>query len=177
MLLSTLGSAGSRLELAAPLSINMSVLRLCYTQPQMQVTLRPVDTSNWREVAGLEVSREQRAFVAEPSYYLALCCYDTWNPLAIYAGEQAVGFMMWGIDDDNSCWLGGILIDRAQQRQGYGESAVIEAISMLGEKTGSTSFALSYLPENTVARRLYQKLGFVETGEPEGEEIVARKSV
>ena len=141
------------------------------------IMLRLVDGDNWREVANLEVTPEQRAFVAEPSYYLALCCYDTWNPLAIYAGEEIVGFMMWGVDDDRSCWLGGILIDRAQQRQGYGRAAVDEAIVTLGKKTGSTAFALSYLPTNTVARRLYQNLGFIETGELEDDELVARKTV
>ncbi len=83
------------------------------------VTLRPVDGENWREVVGLEVSPGQRAFVAEPSYYLTLCCYgSTWNPLAVYVGEQVVGFMMWGVDDDKSCWLGGILIDKTQQQRG-----------------------------------------------------------
>lgn len=128
-------------------------------------------------MAGLEVTPEQRAFVAQPSYYLALCCYDTWNPLAIYASEQVVGFMMWGIDDDKSCWLGGVLVNQAQQRRGHGRDAVVEAVAILGEKTGSEVFALSYLPSNTVARRLYQQLGFVETGELEDDEVVARKVV
>ena len=144
---------------------------------RLPVTLRPVDADNWRAVVGLEVTPEQRAFVAEPSYYLALCCYDTWNPLAIYAGEQVVGFMMWGIDDDKSCWLGGVLIDQTQQRRGYGRNAVTEAVALLGKQTGSETFALSYLPSNTVARQLYQGLGFVETGELEDDEIVARKVV
>ena len=35
--------------------------------------LHPVDRDNWREVAKLEVTEAQREFVAEPSYYLALC--------------------------------------------------------------------------------------------------------
>lgn len=102
-----------------------------YVQPP--VTLRAVDKTNWREVARLVVSLEQRAFVAQPSYYLA-CRYDLWNPLAIYAGEQVVGFTMWAVDDDTSCWLGGILIDHTQQRRGYGRKAVIEAVSMLRQQ-------------------------------------------
>lgn len=149
------------------------------SSPRLPVTLRLVDKDNWREVASLEVTPEQRVFVAEPSYYLALCCYDIWNPLAVYAGEQVVGFiiMMWGIDDDKSCWFGGILIDHRQQRRDYGREAVIGAVAMLGEKTVSETFALSYLPANTVARQLYKILGFMETGELEGDEIVARKVV
>ena len=40
-----------------------------------QVSLHPVDQDNWRAIANLKVSEPQREFVAEPSYYLALCCY------------------------------------------------------------------------------------------------------
>ena len=39
------------------------------------VSLRPVGQDNWRNVAKLKVSEAQREFVAEPSYYLTLCCY------------------------------------------------------------------------------------------------------
>ena len=91
---------------------------------ESRVTLHTVTSDNWRDVAALELTEVQRAFVAEPSYYLALCCYgDDWHPLAI------------------------------------------------------STDALSYSPSNTAARHLYQTLGFVETDEWEGDEIVARLSV
>ena len=142
-----------------------------------RVHVRPVDSDNWRAVCALEVTVEQRAFVAEPSYYLALCCYDTWNPLAVYLEDAVIGFMMWGIDDDGSCWLGGILIDRARQRRGYGRETVQEAIAVLSEQNGAPEFALSYQPVNAAARELYASMGFVETGETEGDEVVARMRV
>jgi diamine N-acetyltransferase len=44
------------------------------------------------------------------------------------------------------------------------------------ETQGCRSCALSYSPQNTVARALYQSLGFVETGEIEDGELVARLS-
>lgn len=142
---------------------------------ETRTTLRPVDRNNWREVAKLYVTPLQREFVAEPCYYLALCCYDgTWKPLAIYLGEQVIGFMMWVVDPaDGSCWLGGILVDKNYQRQGYGRQAIQGAIAMLAEEHGYQQFALSYSPEN-LAKRLYHSLGFIETGEWEGDEIVAR---
>lgn len=139
-----------------------------------QVTVRPVDANNWREVSALGTTQAQRTFVAEPTFYLALCCYDTWNPLAIYLGETVIGFMMWGIDDDESCWLGGILIDQAHQQKGYGRRAVQEALGILNKQTGASEFALSYRPNNAVARQLYTSMGFVETGEMEDDEVVAR---
>jgi diamine N-acetyltransferase len=141
--------------------------------------LRPVDQDNWRHVANLNVSEIQREFVAEPSYYLALCCYgNDWHPLAICLDEQVIGFMMWALDPaDGSCWLGGILVHQGMQKRGYGTRAVQAAIAMLRDKYGHRNFALSYQPANLVARRLYSKLGFIETSEWEDDEIVARLSL
>ena len=145
---------------------------------ETQVTLHPVNRDNWREVAKLEVSESQREFVAEPLYYLALCNYGRlWQPLAIYLGDQVIGFMMWALDsDDGSCWLGGILIDQKQQRKGYGRKAIQTAIRMLADEHRYQHFALSYSPENS-AKKLYHSLGFIETDEWEGDEIVARLSL
>ena len=138
-----------------------------------KVTVQPVNGGNWRDVCALRVTEDQRAFVAEPSYYLALCCYDTWNPLAIYLGATVIGFMMWGVDDNESCWLGGILIDTKHQNKGHGRKAVREAVAVLSKQTGAAEFALSYQPTN-VAKHLYGSVGFVETGETEDDEVVAR---
>ena len=140
------------------------------------VTLEPVAAHNWRAVSKLEVGPEQREFVADPNFYLALCAYDPplWNPLAILADGVVIGFLMWAIDSsDGSAWLGGITIDRGHQRKGYGARAVQAAITMLADHQVS-HFALSYHPTNLVASRLYSRLGFVETLELEGDEIVAR---
>ena len=144
-----------------------------------RVSLNAVSSDNWRDVAALEVTEAQRAFVAEPSYYLALCCYgNDWHPLAICADARVIGFIMWAVDPaDGSCWLGGMLIDQVCQGQGYGREAVRAAIMMLWEADGYQDFALSYSPSNTRARHLYEMLGFVETDEWEGDEIVARLSV
>ena len=143
-----------------------------------RVDLRPVDRTNWRDVARLTVTAEQERFVATPTYYLALCTYgEVWHPLAAHVGSPVVGFLMWGIDDaDDSCWLGGILVDRSHQGHGVGRAIVRKALDLLRVQTGRTEFALSYQPENLVARRLYAGLGFIETGEEDDGEVVARMS-
>ena len=142
------------------------------------VQLRPVTRDNWRDVAKLRVAESQRRFVAEPSHYLALCCYGgDWQPLAVYLGERVIGFLMWAVDPaDGSCWLGGILVDQSCQRRGYGRQAIQAAIAMLAEQHRHRHFALSYSPDNP-AKHLYHKLGFIETNEWEGDEIVARLSL
>lgn len=144
-----------------------------------QVSLRPVDSDNWRGVANLQVTEAQREFVAEPSRYLALCCYgNDWNPLAVYLGEHIIGFMMWAVDPaDGSCWLGGIMIDQSHQGKGYGRQATERAISLLAEEHDFVDFALSYKPTNMIAKHLYQSLGFSETDQWEDDEKVARFSL
>ena len=141
------------------------------------VTLEPVGPDNWRACAELTVAASQQRFVAAVSYYLALCAYDdgTWNPLAVRAEQDIVGFVMWAIDTDDSFWIGGLVIDARHQRKGYGTAVVDEMVSRA--KAEGRPVALSYELDNTVARSLYGKLGFVETGETVDDELVARRRV
>jgi diamine N-acetyltransferase len=144
--------------------------------PLHDPVLVPVDASTWRAVADLEVDAAQRRFVAEPSRYLALCAYGgEWTPLAVRLGDEVIGMLMWAIDpEDGSCWLGGVLVDRRWQRRGLGRRAVAQALAQLSDAARAGGFALSYHPDNDAARRTYRALGFVETGETEGDEVVAR---
>jgi diamine N-acetyltransferase len=140
------------------------------------IELVEVTGENWRDVADLTVAEGQQEFVAQPCHYLCLCAYGgLWKPLAIRRDGVVVGFVMWAVDEeDGSCWLGGILVDREHQGRGVGRSAVTKAMERLAGQIGCEEFALSYSPGNAVARHLYTSMGFVETGEREGEEIVAR---
>jgi diamine N-acetyltransferase len=143
-----------------------------------RVTLVPVGADDWRDVSGLKVTEAQRAFVAEPADYLALCADGgVWNPVAVRLGERVIGFVMWAIDpEDESCWLGGLLIDARHQRQGHGRRTLEAVLDLLVGDHGRRDFALAYHPDNP-AKSLYQALGFRETGEVDGDEVVARWSV
>ena len=80
---------------------------------------------------------------------------------------------MWVHDPtDNACWIGGLLIDRAHQGHGRGRSAM-NALIAIARASGAPCVKLSYDADNTVARSLYAQLGFRETGELEGTEVVA----
>lgn len=137
--------------------------------------LHPVDADNWRAVKALEVLDSQKDFVAQPSHYLCLCAYGKdWHPFAVSLGDRVIGFLMWAYDEgEQSCWLGGIIIDKAYQRQGHGRGAVQCALGLLSATRGFKNFALSYQPNNP-AKKLYAELGFMETDEWEDDEIVAR---
>jgi diamine N-acetyltransferase len=146
----------------------------------VDVSLVEVSTANWRACAALRVEEDQRRWVADVTYYLCLCTYgDTWHPLAIEVENEVVGFLMWGVDDDESRWIGGLVIDAAHQRHGVARAAVTEAIRLLIAQPGCTGVALSYNATNQAARSLYAGLGFVETDETEddGAELVNRLSL
>ncbi len=142
------------------------------------IELRHVDADNWRACADLEVAAGQRDFVSPVARYLCLCHYgDIWQPLAVYAGDEVVGFAMWAVDPgDQSGWIGGLVIDQARQRKGYGRATALALMQRLLKTEGCCSCALSYSPHNAAARALYASLGFVETGAREDDEIVARFS-
>jgi diamine N-acetyltransferase len=139
------------------------------------IQLVEVDSSNWRQVAAVMPLPDQTEFVAPVTYYLCLAHFGgLWHSLAIATQGSIVGHVMWAVDEsDGSVWLGGLVIDGAHQRQGYGQAAVTAFLDRF-HRNGRSDVALSYAPENTRARALYRALGFVETGEMEGDEIVAR---
>ncbi len=141
------------------------------------VSLREVDAGNWKAVARVEVKDEQREFVAPVTYYLCLCHYTgTWKPLAIYEGNEVVGFVMSAIDPtDNSGWIGGLIIDAQHQNRGLARAAVETLLREFRDVHGCTSAALSYSPAHVRARTLYALLGFEVTGEFRDDEPVARR--
>ena len=142
--------------------------------PTIQLT--EVTADNWRACADLEVTADQQAFVAPVTRYLCLCHYGSvWRPLAVTAGGEVVGFVIWAVDhDDHSGWIGGLVIGREHQRRGYGRAAVLALVERLRRDEGCPAAALSYSADNAAARALYAALGFAETGEREDDELVAR---
>ncbi|MFG1778365.1 GNAT family N-acetyltransferase [Micromonospora sp. NPDC049051] len=141
-----------------------------------RVTLRPVDDDNWRAVADVAPRDDQRAWVAALAarYLLLTTRSDVWTSLAVYADETVAGHVMWGVDDDGSRWIGGMVIDAAEQDRGVGRAAVRTLAGWLGgQDGGGHPVRLSYHPDNVQAARLYTSLGFVPTGAMEDDELVA----
>ncbi len=142
----------------------------------MQIELVEVTKDNWRDVAAVEPLPDQARFVAPVTRYLCLGLFDgEWHSLGVVDGERTVGHVMWAFDpDEDAHWIGGVVIDAAEQGRGVGRATVLALIEWLRRREDARHFALSYLPDNTTARHLYRSLGFVETGEMADDEIVAR---
>ena len=145
----------------------------------MEISFRPVTRANFSAVVELTVMPEQEDFVSSNLYSIAEAYLEpTWTPLAIYAGDDLVGFAMFGCDDaTGNWWIMRYMIDAQHQGKGYGTAALRLLIDLMVERHGCGEIFLGYAPDNDVAGRLYARMGFAPTGEIIGGEIVARLAV
>ena len=142
----------------------------------MEVSLREVTRNNLRECINLKPSVEQQAFVAPNVISVAQSKVEKdWYPLCIYADNTMVGFTMYGIDaDDQKMWISRLMIDEKHQGKGYGKAAMLRLLSLIEKQHNCKEIFLSMEPENTAARKLYEKIGFVDTGKVIEGELVFR---
>ena len=153
--------------------------------------LEKVNGHNVWDILKLTVSESQKNFVAANDIsiieaYTAMTGNGYAFPFGIYDGNIPVGFLMIGFDVDD-CWtdapaiakgnynLWRFMIDKSYQNRGFGREAVRLALDFIKSfPCGEAEYCwLSYEPENAVARQLYRSFGFEETGEMDGEELIA----
>ena len=155
------------------------------------IRLEKINGKNVWDALKLKVSDEQKKFVASNEIsvieaYTAITGNGYAFPFVIYNDDVPVGFLMIGFDvhDDwedapniakGNYNLWRLMIDKNYQGKGYGRKAMELALDFI--KTlpcGRAEYCwLSYEPENEVAHKLYSSFGFVETGEKDGEEVIA----
>lgn len=141
----------------------------------MSIELRPVTQANFGSVINLEVSQDQVNFVSSNLYSIAESkVYPECIPLAIYANDTVVGFLMYAFDKkDDSYWICRLMIDRYFQGKGYGKEAMRQIIQEIRKRPNIDLIKLSINPSNQSGEKLYIGLGFVKTGElVEGEEVM-----
>ena len=142
----------------------------------MHVTIESVTAANWRSTLALGVHAQQQRFVADfvPISAIALAkAYvgaggSTWAPQLIRADGHPVGFVALTTKPDapGECWVMHFFIDREHQGRGVGRAAMAALIAHVRGMPGPVErVLLTVHPENTVAQRLYEALGFVPSGE------------
>lgn len=148
------------------------------------VTLRALSSANWQACVALELAEEQRAFIEPNAVSIAESRFHPWMlPLAIYAGEELVGFTMVSDEPDprafgGAYWVHRFMIDRRHQGHGFGRAAMSLVVEYFRAKPGCDTLWIGYDRANEVARRFYASLGFVEQGEaPWGGDIIAKLTV
>ena len=153
--------------------------------------LKKINRKNVGEILKLEVFDNQKRFVAPNNIsiieaYLAITENNDVFTFGIYNDDAPVGFLMIGFDvnsDDEGApkiakgnyniWR--FMIDKKFQGKGFGKKAMNLALEFVNTfPCGTAKYCwLSYESDNVVAQQLYKSVGFVETDENDGEEIVA----
>lgn len=138
------------------------------------IYLKDVDRGNYEECLTLDVSGDQRSFVATNlrSLAQAYVFQDVAKPYAIYDDDVMVGFAMFHVDSaKGEYWLWRFMIDKRHQNKGYGKAAMGAIINHFAS-IGAKAVKLCFEPDNHVAEKLYTKCGFYRNGEMEDDEIV-----
>ena len=140
------------------------------------IRLRPVDKYNFVRVLKLELAKEQEDFVTSNAFSLSQAyVMPECRPFALYSGMDPVGFVMYTLDeDDREYWIYRLMIDRREQRKGYGREGLRETLKQIRREAPDRKVVyISVDPANTVARRLYESEGFVPDGRVvDGEDVL-----
>lgn len=142
----------------------------------MALQLRKISRANLFECIDLNINDDQQHFVATNVVSIAQAYVEpTFVPLAIYADDTLVGFVMYGRDVETGFdWILRLMIDARYQGHGYGRATMVEVLARLKQVPDSKGIKISYEPGNHTAERLYTQLGFRPTGEIEAGETVAQ---
>ena len=141
----------------------------------MNIQLLEINRENWEKVIALKVHDEQSHFVASNLYSLVQAKYQPeCKPLAIYDDCLLVGFLMYVIPtaQQNDYWIYRLMIDKYHQKKGYGKKAMQLVLDLIKQDKDYNKVYISFEPSNHEAKMLYERLGFVSTGEIDDGEIV-----
>ena len=146
--------------------------------------LQPVTAENWKTLIKLKVGDDQTHFVASNLYSIAEAQFGFdmeghWElyPFGIFDdSDKPVGFLMYGYNFQHparQAFIFRLMVDVKFQGMGYGRFGMQNMIETFRADERIRGVGISYEPENEVARKLYASLGFVETGEKLGNEVLA----
>lgn len=150
--------------------------------PTPAVRLVALEDADRAAVLALRLGPGQGRFVSDVAESLAQAARhpegNPW-PRALYAGDEPVGFVMlsWDVTpsppDLRGPWfLWKLLVDERHQGRGYGAAAV-RLVADVVTAHGGTELLTSYVPGAEGPAGFYRRLGFVPTGEVDGDgEIV-----
>jgi diamine N-acetyltransferase len=141
-----------------------------------EISLREVTAKSVRAVCALDVSPEQRSYVAANAVSIAQAHFEprAWFR-AIYADETPIGFVMLHEDPEKEAYfLWRLMIDAAHQGQGYGRRALDLVADHARAQPGARELLSSYIPGPDGPADFYRRYGFIETGDIEDGEVAIR---
>ncbi|AQQ52635.1 GNAT family N-acetyltransferase [Planococcus lenghuensis] len=135
------------------------------------VELRNVDKNNWLSVIRLSCAEDQQNRIFEKT--IASNCLslvqasmeEGWTTQALYDEEIVVGFVMFGYSAElQGLEICRLMIDHRFQGRGYGREALHQTVEVLREQYPEEPIFICFQEENTAAKKLYERYGFINSG-------------
>jgi diamine N-acetyltransferase len=141
----------------------------------IKADLLPVTGTIRSQVEALELASSQMNLVASNKDSLLEADEDAnARPRAIFVAGTLVGFLMYDATSEvGIAQLYRFMIDRSFQGRGYGKAALQAVLAEIRMLNHVRQISICYEPENSAARQLYAKAGFVEEGLDEDGEMIA----
>lgn len=159
------------------LDVGVSVMTEEDWRESRGVWLETVSEENWR--LGLRVAPEQEKFVSGSDRLLArayACRERNSRAFVIRHGAEAVGMALYYDCPELEAYdLSQLFIDARYQGKGYGLAAAKLLLAEMARAERYGRVMLCYIEGNETARRFWEELDFVPTGERDGDEIVMER--
>lgn len=138
-----------------------------------------ITKENWETVILLTSNEDGshtigEKYVASNAYSIVQSVYEKgWVTKVIEQEGIPVGFALYGYcEEDNIYEICRLMIDRRYQGQGYGKQALALIIEDMQKRYSCEEICLSVDPDNVMAKHVYEKVGFISTGEISDDEQV-----
>jgi diamine N-acetyltransferase len=139
------------------------------------LSVAEVSADNIEAVLAVTPRPEQLRHVNPVAWYVAMAAHEgVWQPVALVGEDgQVVGFAQWAWDDSDSTYtLGGVVLDARHQGCGLGRAVLDALVAHVRAQPRPGTVVLTVHADNELARGLYARYGFVETGEVLDGELV-----
>lgn len=140
------------------------------------LTLAPIHPGNWR--VPLAVRADQKHYVADvPTLLARAWAYREERSAALHIELDGtpIGMLLYHDWAEGECYvLSQFFIDQRWQGQGHGYAAMQLLLDTLRRDGRWRKVDLCYCEGDDAARRLYEKCGFVHTGEVDEGEVIMR---
>ena len=138
------------------------------------MSVEEITADNIEAVLAVAPRPEQLRYVQPVAWYVAKAAYErVWQPVALVADQEVIGFAQWAWDGSDSTYtLGGVVLDARHQGRGLGRALLDALVAHVRSQPRPGTVVLTVHDDNEVARGLYTRYGFVETGDVLDDELV-----
>lgn len=133
------------------------------------VTLRDINYTNYEACADIQITKEQGVFTNDPVWSLVQAAYaefkDESKLYAIYDDNDIAGLIR--LDYFHIGWyeFTNLIIDTAHQGKGIATEACLLVLDKFRQDGRYSTVRIGVSPDNLAAIRVYEKIGFRNTGE------------